>query len=114
MASRVSMALASLSTGAICLYANARAATQTDVNLFLPLYQCLHLCLNCLAGILIWHDDKAIDHWYAYISIYVLIIVGSYEVSSLDINDMLGSGPKRNVQLTAPLATSGVELTETK
>lgn len=75
---------------ATSIFAFAMAAKKTNMALFLPLYYCLQLLLNCVIGLSVWQDYKVIDHWVGYVCVYVLVVMGSYDISSLDLFEHFG------------------------
>jgi hypothetical protein len=90
------MQSASGSTLAICLAVYAVlgivnfgaagvASATTDTALYLPLSICLQLSLNCVTGLMLWEDWRVIHSWEAYISVYLLILLGVYAITSVDL-----------------------------
>lgn len=67
----------------------AAASANTDVSLFTPMLVCVQLTLNCITGICVWQDWRVINTWVSYVMVYVLIIAGTYIISSLDLLEMV-------------------------
>jgi len=68
-----------------CLGVAAMAnGTLDDPILFVPISNGVNLVLNCLAGLCIWGDWKRLDCPFGYCIVYVLVVLGTYLVSSLD------------------------------
>lgn len=72
--------------GCICLgIAAAANGTLEDPTLFVPIGAGVNLILTFLAGFFIWGDAHRLDYPFSYIMIYVLVICGTYLVSSFDL-----------------------------
>jgi len=73
-----------------CMLGGAMAAKKSDLALFVPTYYCLQLLMNLALGLFLWQDYKVIDHWIGYICVYVLVMMGSYNVAKFDLFEHLG------------------------
>lgn len=71
--------------GAISFGYNALAAFGCDMESFMPLSECVQLYVNCGTGLFVWGDAKRIPSASSYAAIYVLLALGTYLTSSLDI-----------------------------
>mmetsp|Transcript_87121 Transcript_87121/g.241576 ORF Transcript_87121/g.241576 Transcript_87121/m.241576 type:complete len:407 (-) Transcript_87121:191-1411(-) len=70
----------------ICLGSGAMAnGTLPDPSLFVPISNGVNLILNCVAGICIWQDWKRLTHGVSYTMVYILVVLGTYLVSALDV-----------------------------
>lgn len=70
----------------ICLSVGALAnGSLKDPSLFVPVSNGVNLVLNCLAGLLIWGDAAYLNYPRSYFLLYVLVVLGTYLVSSVDI-----------------------------
>jgi hypothetical protein len=97
-----------LCAGVLNFGAAMLAASRADLGLYMPIFSCLQLWVNCLTGLIIWQvsarwalprprlfdagfnrcvrqDWKVINSWTAYASVYILILLGVYECSSYDV-----------------------------
>jgi len=90
-----------VSLGVLNTAALTAAAKYTDAAVLLPVSRCLNLLLNCVAGLCVWQDWRVIDGWTSYIAVYSLIIIGTYELSSLDALSAYRSWKKRLDENTA-------------
>jgi hypothetical protein len=68
--------------------AAAANATLTDPSGFIAISGGVNLVLNCLAGICIWGDWERLEYPMSYCVVYVLVVLGTYLVSTLDIMSM--------------------------
>lgn len=69
----------------ICLAVGALAnGSLKDPSLFVPVSNGVNLVLNCLAGLLIWGDAAYLKYPRTYFLLYVLVVLGTYLVSSVD------------------------------
>merc|ERR1712137_1292199 len=69
----------------LCLGVAAMAnGTLEDPTLFVPISNGVNLVLNCFAGLFIWGDWNRLEFPLAYCMVYVLVVLGTYLVSSLD------------------------------
>lgn len=55
-----------------------------DPSVFVPLSAGVQLVLTCIAGLCIWQDGLRLHLPLCYAMVYVLIVIGSYLVSSFD------------------------------
>lgn len=72
-----------LSCVGLCVSAQANGALE-DPSLFVPIGAGINLVLTCLAGLFIWGDGKRLIYPLCYVMVYVLVVLGSYLVSSID------------------------------
>eukprot|EP00928_Gymnodinium_smaydae_P004392 TRINITY_DN11500_c0_g1_i2.p1 TRINITY_DN11500_c0_g1~~TRINITY_DN11500_c0_g1_i2.p1 ORF type:complete len:427 (+),score=46.66 TRINITY_DN11500_c0_g1_i2:79-1359(+) len=69
--------------GAFCLLLAATAnSTLEDPSMFVPVSAGVNLVLTFIAGVCIWGDWLRITNPLAYVMVYVLIVLGTYLVSS--------------------------------
>merc|ERR1712137_1292742 len=62
--------------------------TLKDPSPFVPLVSAMNLCLTCLAGVCVWGDLARLQFRFAYALIYVLILLGIYDVSDFDFGQV--------------------------
>jgi len=89
--SRVVVILLYILMGLFSLLGNSFAAKKTDMSLYMPMYYCLQLLLNCFIGLCVWQDYKVIVSPTGYACVYLLVVLGSYEVSSIDLFENFGA-----------------------
>jgi len=71
--------------GAFCLGMAAIAnATLQDPSVFVPVGAGVNLVLTFMAGLCIWGDWGRLEHKLSYIMVYILVVLGTYSVSSFD------------------------------
>eukprot|EP00414_Alexandrium_minutum_P001186 CAMPEP_0113819328 /NCGR_PEP_ID=MMETSP0328-20130328/684_1 /TAXON_ID=39455 /ORGANISM="Alexandrium minutum" /LENGTH=393 /DNA_ID=CAMNT_0000787261 /DNA_START=85 /DNA_END=1263 /DNA_ORIENTATION=- /assembly_acc=CAM_ASM_000350 len=70
----------------VCLGSGAMAnGSLEDPSKFVPISNGVNLVLNCFAGLCIWGDGPRLSHPTSYAIVYVLVVLGTYLVSSIDI-----------------------------
>lgn len=71
--------------GTFCLGMAAIAnATLQDPSIFVPVGAGVNLVLTFVAGLCIWGDWGRLEHKLSYIMVYILVVLGTYSVSSFD------------------------------
>jgi len=87
MTVKVGLAIAYVINATLCLAVAALAnGTLEDPSRFIPVTSGMNLCLTCLAGLCIWGDLARVSFPLAYAMIYVLILLGIYDVSDFDFH----------------------------
>lgn len=72
--------------GGICLLVAAEAnCSLEDPSLFVPIGAGVNLVLTFLSGICIWGDYQRLNYPMSYTLVYVLVVLGTYLVSSFDV-----------------------------
>lgn len=72
--------------GALCLGVAARAnATLEDPSSYVSIASGVQLVCTCFAGLFIWGDSGRLEYPLGYSMIYVLVVLGTYGVSSFDL-----------------------------
>jgi len=79
-----------ITLGAISFVGAAAAASETDGSTYLPVRSCVQLLLNAVTGLGVWEDWRTVTSWTAYTCVYILIVLGVYEVSSFDMAHLMG------------------------
>jgi len=74
-----------LISGIISFGVAAIAATECDASVYLPVRSCLQLLVNAATGMFVWQDWRVLTDWIAYAAVYLLITLGVYSVSSIDM-----------------------------
>jgi len=63
----------------------ALAATALDQSVFVPLQTASTLLFNMVTGLLVWEDFKVIHAWAAYVSLYLIMLLAVYQVTTVDL-----------------------------
>lgn len=80
------LVLVYVALGVICLGVIARAnATLQDPSTYVPIASGVQLVCTCFAGLFIWGDWPRLDYPLGYSMVYVLVVLGTYGVSSFDL-----------------------------
>ena len=61
------------------------AAVKINQATFIPMASCGSLVLNQATGLLLWGDGRTVRSWLSYAGVHVLILLGTYELSSADL-----------------------------
>jgi len=69
----------------LCMAAIANATLQ-DPSVFVPVGAGVNLVLTFVSGLCIWADWSRLEHHLCYIMAYTLVVLGTYSVSSFDLN----------------------------
>lgn len=64
------------------------AASSVNQGIFVPLQTCATLGVNMVTGLLVWEDWLVIDQWVAYFSLYALMALGIYLLTTTDVLEM--------------------------
>ena len=65
---------------------NIIEATAVDsLIFFIPLYTLMSLVLNAILGIVVWEDWRVIESYLGYLCTFVLMLLGVYLLSDLDV-----------------------------
>eukprot|EP00928_Gymnodinium_smaydae_P008848 TRINITY_DN13252_c0_g2_i1.p1 TRINITY_DN13252_c0_g2~~TRINITY_DN13252_c0_g2_i1.p1 ORF type:complete len:445 (-),score=86.87 TRINITY_DN13252_c0_g2_i1:101-1435(-) len=72
----------------LCIQAVANATLQ-DPSLFVPVGAGVNLVLNFFAGLCIWDDGSRLRYPLGYCMLYVLVVLGTYSVSSFDLFEIM-------------------------
>eukprot|EP00929_Paragymnodinium_shiwhaense_P073340 TRINITY_DN37348_c0_g1_i2.p1 TRINITY_DN37348_c0_g1~~TRINITY_DN37348_c0_g1_i2.p1 ORF type:complete len:334 (-),score=32.05 TRINITY_DN37348_c0_g1_i2:354-1355(-) len=79
----------------VCIGSSVKAnSSLRDPSLFVPISNGVNLVLNCLAGLCIWGDGQRLQDPWNYSMSYVLVILGTYLLSSLHL---FGADPSENL-----------------
>jgi len=70
--------------GLISFYEAAVAAFVFDMDLFMPLSECIQLFVNCGTGLFVWEDSEHLSHKITYGTIYAFIFLGVYLCTPYD------------------------------
>lgn len=68
-----------------------------DPSKFVPISNGVNLILNCCAGLFIWGDGPRLTYPVCYAMVYVLVVLGTYLVSSIDIFSIVHLHVKRAI-----------------
>eukprot|EP00931_Biecheleriopsis_adriatica_P004230 TRINITY_DN105931_c0_g1_i1.p1 TRINITY_DN105931_c0_g1~~TRINITY_DN105931_c0_g1_i1.p1 ORF type:complete len:411 (-),score=67.54 TRINITY_DN105931_c0_g1_i1:37-1248(-) len=77
-----------LGCGVVSFAGAVLAADSCDGSVYLPVRSCIQLLLNAATGLCVWEDWRTIEYWTSYTSVYILIVLGVYEVSSYDLGTL--------------------------
>lgn len=84
---KVSFGVAYVLNACLCLAINGYAnGTLEDPSRFVPVTAGMNLMLTGLAGLCIWGDMERVRYPLAYAMIYILILLGIYDVSDFDFH----------------------------
>jgi len=80
-----------IAISAITVIVATWAAERVDMSVYVPLYAFTKLSINCFAGICIWQDWKTITSWVAYPCVYLMMLLGVYLLSEVDLVEAMAS-----------------------
>lgn len=61
------------------------ASAIESLTFFVPLFAFLSLTLNAVAGLLVWEDWRAVSSWTGYGCVFLLLLLGVYLLSDLEL-----------------------------
>lgn len=85
---RASCLLGYLLMGVGSLFGGLAAAGSCDIAVYLPTSQCIQLVINGLTGLFVWGDAERIQAPLSYLMVFILLIMGVYLCSELDVVEL--------------------------
>jgi FtsH-binding integral membrane protein len=87
---KLSLGVVYVLLAALCLLSSALAnGTLEDPSTYVPISMGLNLILNALAGIFVWGDGEHLTFAWSYTMVYVIVVLGTYLVTSLDLSAII-------------------------